>query len=298
MVGLEEAPLVNRLTVALSIIFALFTFSTLNAQTNQKNKSGTTASSSKSGTNSSSTSANTDTTVQVNDTTVTDTLTPDTRCTRTTSSSSGGGGSSYDVPCWEAGGQATMLHLANYENDNLINGPLPSTAAPFGGFRRNNYGFGGRIGYNFTHYLAVEGEVNFFPAKSGTIGGQMTEFLGGVKAGMRSDHWGLFGKVRPGLMHFGFGDSNCTIRTPTGTIIGSHPCLNSTNDFALDVGGVLEAYPTAGSILRLDVGDTMINFATRNGSIFQNTLNGTLPAATGTVTTNNLQISLGAGFRF
>jgi hypothetical protein len=296
MVGLEEAPLVNRLTVALSIIFALFTFSTLNAQTVQKNKSGTTASSSKSGTNSSSTTTSPTAPVQVTDTTVTDTLTTDTRCTPNNSSSSGG--SSFDAPRWEAGGQATMVHLANFESDNLINGPLPSLAAPFGGFRRNNYGFGGRLGYNITHYLAVEGEVNFFPAKSGTIGGQMTEFLAGVKAGARGEHWGLFGKVRPGLMHFGFGDSNCTIRTPTGTIIGSHPCLNSTNDFALDVGGVLEAYPSSGSIIRLDVGNTLINMGTRNGSIFQNTLNGTLPAATGTVTTNNLQVSLGAGFRF
>jgi hypothetical protein len=59
----------------------------------------------------------------------------------------------------------------------------------------------------------------------------------------------------------------------------------SATEFALDIGGVFELYPSRPVAFRFDVGDTIIRFS--GGSV------GRLQA-----TSHNLQIAVGVAFRF
>jgi hypothetical protein len=162
---------------------------------------------------------------------------------------------------------------------------------------RHNLGYGGRVTYNLTKNIGVEAEVTYFPKErflgiagpfstvtGFDVGGKRTEGLFGIKAGKRLEKFGVFGKIRPGFMRFDqIPDcKNSTSRCTSG----------SKSEFALDVGGVIEYYPSSHSFVRFDVGDTIIRY----GKI--NTLPGFIPSQVGGGTTNNAQYSVGVGFRF
>ena len=138
-------------------------------------------------------------------------------------------------------------------------------------------GVGGRFTYNFTKNIAVDSEVSYFPENgSGDFG--ETIALVGVKAGARSEKFGAFAKIRPGIVHFG------------GNAFQSFN--NSQSKFALDVGGVIEFYPTSRAIIRVDVGDTIIAFG-------DEAINRPVPPfVIRPGTTHNLQTSFGIGYRF
>jgi Outer membrane protein beta-barrel domain len=151
-------------------------------------------------------------------------------------------------------------------------------------------GVGGRVGYNFNRYLALDAEANFFP--SDAFGnnqiGQRAQAFAGLKAGTRSKYAGLFAKARPGVMFIGETTSgfNCTRRE------GFTSCRPSHNQFALDAGVVAEFYPTRRSIIRLDVGDTMVNVRRATRDIFSQT------STTSSEFIHQLQISFGFSYRF
>jgi hypothetical protein len=81
--------------------------------------------------------------------------------------------------------------------------------------------------------------------------GQELLFSAGIKAGWRFRRWGLFARAAPGLASFseGFG-------------IAKYPATNFTyyrrTHFALQDGAVVEYYPTRHSVVRLDIGQTLI----------------------------------------
>lgn len=158
----------------------------------------------------------------------------------------------------EVGGFLTTIDL----NDSVGEKPL---------------GIGGRFAYNFTDNFAFDSEVAYFPENpSGNFG--QTVAVAGVRAGVRGEKFGAFAKVRPGVIRFG-GDA---FRARNG----------SQSNFALDVGGVLEYYPSARVIVRVDLGDTIIPFGDK-------TINSPLPPFTiRPGTTHNFQSSFGVGFRF
>lgn len=161
-------------------------------------------------------------------------------------------------------------------------------------FNRN--GVGGRFTYNFNKYVAAEAETNIFPG--GDFNGSNVQGLFGVKIGKRWSKVGLFGKVRPGFLYsskgrrgvFADSDSNLTFIT------------DGTNDFAVDVGGVVEVYPSKKIFLRFDGG----TLTTRSGGYVQNFV--TRNEQTGTFenqsfsvpaqTSSRFQFSAGVGFRF
>jgi len=126
-------------------------------------------------------------------------------------------------------------------------------------------GGGGRFAYNFSRHFAGEAEVNFL-VPTNHIGrirsNHQVQGLFGLKSGIRNQSFGVFGKVRPGFAylrsHSEFGFSGSRVNT------------------MLDIGGVGEYYPSKRTIVRLDVGDTMINRFNRH----------------------SLQMSIGFGFRF
>ena len=126
-------------------------------------------------------------------------------------------------------------------------------------------GVGVRVGYNLTRYLALEGEVNFFPNENFAAfdrGGNLTQGQFGVKVGKRFDKFGIFAKARPGFLNFS------RVLTQTGTqsfTAGSQTFtfpvfeIRRRNFFSLDVGGVVEFYPSRRVLVRFDVGDTMVH---------------------------------------
>ena len=110
---------------------------------------------------------------------------------------------------------------------------------------------------------------------------------------MRGEKVGVFGKVRPGLMRFGKVFKTvreCTRIDPTPL---PEDCFVPENRFAIDVGGVLEYYPTSQSVVRFDVGDTIIH-TRRKSIIFSPVFAQDIPSRTD----HNSQFNIGVGFRF
>lgn len=145
----------------------------------------------------------------------------------------------------------------------------------------NDSGIGGRFTVNLKSWLGAEAELNYFPKSSAP--GNRTLGLFGVKAGWRGERFGLFAKVRPGILRFG----DPRLPTPSPPVVGA--CLGlRQNNFALDVGGVVEGYPSRRTVVRVDAGDTMTRL--ERGCPF--------PPFTFPFTTHNPQLNIGFGIRF
>jgi hypothetical protein len=152
------------------------------------------------------------------------------------------------------------------------------TLLRFRDFSITDSGVGGRVTFNLSDNIGIEGELNVFPQRRSNnlanfpifIDSTRTQGLFGVKTGLRSEKAGIFGKIRPGFVRFG----------ESGVLPGQ-----SFTQFALDFGGVFELYPSRSVALRFDVGDTVIRFGSNftGGSAFNS---------------NNLQIGTGISFRF
>jgi hypothetical protein len=154
-------------------------------------------------------------------------------------------------------------------------------------------GVGGRIGYNLNQHFTIESELNFFPrgGRSDRIGeGRKAQALFGAKIGVRTEKVGLFGKARPGFMYFSEPNQECPLEE---NICNPLPKFR----FAMDVGGVVEIYPSERAFVRFDVGDTLIRFPDFRNSVSEPgfpTVRVTLPGKT----THNFQFSVGVGVRF
>lgn len=130
--------------------------------------------------------------------------------------------------------------------------------------KRSEAGVGGRFGYNLTKSFAFEAEVNFFPNPSPVAldsGGHLLQAQFGTKVGKRFDKFGLFAKARPGFLSF----SEVLTQTGTTTFVFNgqtftFPILEPRrrNFFSLDVGAVVEFYPSRRVLVRFDAGDTMV----------------------------------------
>lgn len=124
-------------------------------------------------------------------------------------------------------------------------------------------GLGGRFAYNATDYLGLEGEINLMPQRNffgRTVQGQF-----GVKAGKRWRRAGVFAKARPGFVSFsevvGFNGRTTTFTRPDGTVVVVPEVgFARRTHLSVDVGGVLEFYPSRKFLVRVDAGDTMINY--------------------------------------
>jgi hypothetical protein len=169
-------------------------------------------------------------------------------------------------------------------------------------------GFGGRFGYNLNTNIAVEAEMNIFPgADSFSVpeafrGGTKLQGLFGVKAGKRFDKVGVFAKARPGFLRAGKGDIRLRtdIACPTlfPTPAGCFETISKTN-FALDLGGVVEVYPTKRTIIRFDAGDAIVRLNERNLPAFFNPTASYLAVLrVAAETTHDFQLNVGVGFRF
>lgn len=161
-------------------------------------------------------------------------------------------------------------------------------------------GLGVRFSYNVTKHLALEAEGNVF-ARGGFFASRDSAALNvqgqfGVKAGKRFERFGVFAKARPGLLSVG----DIFIQTGTQTIEVGFPFppvtfpvfeVRRKKFFTLDVGGVLEFYPSRRVLVRFDAGDTMVHGGDVRSVLFTDT-----PPLAGT--THNFQFSSGVAFRF
>ena len=171
------------------------------------------------------------------------------------------------------------------------------------GHEPGNAGGGMRFTYNFNSMLAAEGEVNVF-SRSHLRDSTRVQGLAGLKAGVRFDKVGFFGKIRPGVAHHAFTNARnapCyTFARPANSPVPDcRFAQTGRNDFALDLGAVVEFYPARRWVLRFDVGDTLLRRSLPNVTI--DTLgigNLLLNAPTSHAITHNMQIHAGAGFRF
>jgi hypothetical protein len=171
-------------------------------------------------------------------------------------------------------------------------------------------GLGGRLTYNLNKHVALEAAGFIFPRHcqfcAGQQNGRISEGLFGVKAGKRFEKWGIFGKARPGVISFSDGQFNVvpiTVNPPTGP--GAFPFEFVTRRLttpAVDLGAVLEFYPTKRIVTRIDFGNTIIHYSSRTSNyLFFDSTTGKTLLGTSTIPAQNrgsLQITAGVGFRF
>lgn len=133
-----------------------------------------------------------------------------------------------------------------------------------------NAGFGGRFTYDLFRWLSADSELNFFPHDNfvidfsgGTLPGfrtaynrQRVEGFVGPKIGVRGNRFGVFGKARPGFERLSHRGLKCVGDT-CALVLLARPVYRT--EFAFDLGGVLEFYPSAHAVARFDLGTTIIH---------------------------------------
>lgn len=183
--------------------------------------------------------------------------------------------SAQSIGRFEAGGQVSALRIQD----------LDATPA----------GFGGRFSYDLLDWLSVESELNLFPHETitvdGPVGGlrlayrrQRSEAVFGPKVGIRTGRFGLFAKVRPGFVRFSDQGIDC-LGEVCAAVSLARPVDHRT-ELAVDLGGVLEFYPSARTVARVDIGDTVI----RHG--------GQAAPSCSNCTSHNFASRVGIGLRF
>jgi hypothetical protein len=159
-----------------------------------------------------------------------------------------------------------------------------------------NAGLGGRVSYEFLPWLAIEGELSFFPndrldidpgISSHPLQTQYSrrrlEGFVGPKIGVRGGKFGAFAKVRPGFAHLIDKGIAC-VGEICPLALFARPEYQP--EFALDLGGIVEFYPTPRTVARFDLGTTAIRHRSQYAPPCRD------------CTTQNFATSLGMGFKF
>jgi hypothetical protein len=163
------------------------------------------------------------------------------------------------------------------------------TALRFNG--TGNFGPGVEGDINFGRHFALDAAFNWLPA---TRYSHVVQGLFGGKAGMRTEHFGFFGKVRPGFVSRANQLRQETINLGPPISVPSVR-FGRLTERALDFGGVFEYYPAKHWALRYDFGDTVI-FGEAPQIIFIGTAPG-FNLSSGS-TTHNFQFSTSVHYRF
>ena len=121
----------------------------------------------------------------------------------------------------------------------------------------------------------------------------MLQVQAGTKIGKRFEKFGVFGKLRPGVVSFSKTIVFDSIDPNNPPFVTAHVARRT--HFSLDLGGVLEFYPTPRIVARFDGGDTMIRYGSARAPFFTPNLTAIeLPAEM----RHQFQLSAGIGFRF
>jgi hypothetical protein len=171
-------------------------------------------------------------------------------------------------------------------------------------FDATSAGLGGRLSYDFASWATAEGEFSFFPSNDigipdlpFTVGGEVrqldlrithrrrrAEGFFGPKLGLKAERFGVFAKVRPGFTHISLTRLDCA-GVSCAIVRLVQPVYRT--EFAMDLGAVLEFYPSPRTAARLDLGDTWVRHRS------------SAPPCWGEVcTSHNFASRLGIGLRF
>lgn len=182
-----------------------------------------------------------------------------------------------DTPRFELGGQVGGLNLKEFSH------VLP---------RRTETAIGARFTVNLNRVLAVESQVDTYPDDGFFSDRDKLQAVAGIKAGMRGSRVGLFGKVRPGVIHTKE-PLQCFIPEGCGPLpipFDQRGALGYSvrNWLAVDAGAVAEIYVSRRLVARVDIGDMLVrrwdgHDATGRSHYF---------------TSHNLQMGVGAAVRF
>ena len=157
---------------------------------------------------------------------------------------------------------------------------------------RTEPGFGGYGSYRFYGVFYLDGDLLYFPARPAVAGphdgGTILQGLVGLKGGIRRNHFGFFGKVRPGFNSYSDAVTGITASGTTST-----DTYGRSTNFVLDLGGIVELYPNERSTLRIEIGDTHLFFGTRDVNV-----DGSTESFGGGKMQHSIQLVLGYGWRF
>jgi hypothetical protein len=157
---------------------------------------------------------------------------------------------------------------------------------------RTEPGVGGYASYRFYGVFYLDGDLLYFPRRPDVAGphdgGTILQGLVGLKGGIRRNHFGFFGKVRPGF--HSYSDALTGITTSESTSTYSY---GRSNNFVLDLGGIVELYPNERSTVRIEIGDTHLFFNTRDVNVDSVT-----ESFDGGKMQHSIQLIVGYGWRF
>jgi hypothetical protein len=157
---------------------------------------------------------------------------------------------------------------------------------------RTEPGVGGYASYRFYGVFYLDGDLLYFPRRPDVAGphdgGTILQGLVGLKGGIRRNHFGFFGKVRPGF--HSYSDALTGITTSDSTSTYSY---GRSNNFVLDLGGIVELYPNERSTVRIEIGDTHLFFNTRDVNVDSVT-----ESFDGGKMQHSIQLIVGYGWRF
>jgi hypothetical protein len=136
-------------------------------------------------------------------------------------------------------------------------------------FDATSLGLGGRLTYNLSRRVAVEGEYSFFPHDDVTTTGSLpglgikyerrrSEAFFGTKIGIAGgERFRVFARVRPGFTRLTHSGVECVGQVcAQALMLLAVPTYRT--EFAFDLGGGVEFYPSRRTLARVDVGDTLI----------------------------------------
>jgi len=194
----------------------------------------------------------------------------------------------------EIGAQFSSLSFVEFGDTQSFDENNTARFVPFFLETNTQAGVGGRLTYNLTPHVAAEVQTDFYPGDLGHfalghVGGWVWQVQAGPKIGRRFQKFGAFGKVRPGVVSF----SDTFILDDPAQSLPLRFHFGRSTQWSLDVGGVLEFYPSPRTVARFDFGDTMIRIGPRpyvSGAV-------PLPQVPAAVT-HQFQFSAGVGFRF
>jgi hypothetical protein len=166
-------------------------------------------------------------------------------------------------------------------------------AVSSGEFDSSDVGLGVRASWNVWSLLAVDAEIDFYPSEwpdTTPFSRRRVEGFFGGAAGPVIGRMRPFAKVRPGFVTFD------EAPRPFACIAIFPPPLScrlaaGATVFALDLGGGLEVFPSAHTVVRVDAGDRLVRYP---GPVLDSDFTARAESFFG----HDFRLSVGAGVRF
>ena len=115
-----------------------------------------------------------------------------------------------------------------------------------------------RFSFNLNQSVALEASAfdstNLVPSDN-KVGGHQVLVLGGIKAGLRRRHFGVFGRLDAGAASYSRGLE--LIEVQNGRVLNVPPLFYRETHFALEPGATVEVYLARRTIVRADVDENL-----------------------------------------